>query len=103
MSVIAAVAALLLLVLIACNALVTRGVHADDYLDPFQKRAQTAIVWLLPLMGALLVWIPLRHSARRKRTDGLEDEDDLVDDIDSGYGMDTDAAGGDGLGGAHTD
>ena len=42
------------------NIYVTRLVVRDDYLSSTQKVLQTLIIWLLPALGAIFVWITYR-------------------------------------------
>jgi len=53
----------LVLFLIVCiNIAVTIFLFRLDTLDQFQKYAQTLIVWIVPLLGALVLWLFNRND-----------------------------------------
>ncbi len=54
------VAAVLLLLVL--NARITFQALRDPWMDRAQKVSQLAIIWLLPLAGAALVWHLRRHA-----------------------------------------
>ena len=51
---------LLLYAVILLNIYVTRLVIKDDYLNSTQKILQALIVWLIPALGAVMIWIAYR-------------------------------------------
>ncbi len=68
-----------LLILLVLNGLATRAVLRDDFSEAVQKRLQLAVVWLLPLLGALLV---LAVHRKPDRSSGkYRDEADCGDDF----------------------
>lgn len=50
------------LILIIANVAVTMSIARTDVYTPNQKLAQLAIVWLLPILGAALIYAVLRSS-----------------------------------------
>ncbi len=73
--------------LIPLNAIVTYRALRDPLMTASQKGWQVAIVWLVPFLGALLVWF-LRRQAQAPppsedsewRNPPFEPEDDLPPD-----------------------
>jgi hypothetical protein len=70
--------------LIPLNALVSHRVLRDPLMTPAQKGWQVAIVWLVPFLGALLVWFLRKqaHAAQPPETSEwrnppFEPEDDI--------------------------
>ncbi len=55
MEVVLVVASLLLLAVVGGNLLATRLVLRDELIDRQRKQAQLLMVWLLPVLGALIV------------------------------------------------
>ena len=53
---------LALVLIIAINSFVTVFLFRLDTLDSFQKYAQTLIVWLVPIVGALVLWLFNRND-----------------------------------------
>ena len=51
---------LILYVLVLLNIYVTRLVVKDDYLSFGQKVLQASIIWFIPIIGAIFVWIAYR-------------------------------------------
>ncbi len=59
--------ALLLVPLIAANGMATRLVLRDDVISRQQKIAQMLLVWLLPVIGAVLVFAVHRRPEEPSR------------------------------------
>jgi len=52
-----------LVITIWLNVIATIALKHDDMLDPFQRKSQFIIVWLVPLMGAsLILYLVNEHS-----------------------------------------
>jgi hypothetical protein len=49
-------------IVIALNVMVSGSLAKNTSYEPFQKNAQHALVWLLPVIGALVVHFFLRES-----------------------------------------
>ena len=81
-------------IVIAMNVVATGRVRKSDYYEPGQKRMQYALIWLVPLAGAILCYELSRQkldapSGRYRRTDtsvrGLDLGDDInIDDLSAG-------------------
>lgn len=61
------VGALILLVILAFQARTTFRVWRSGLFDRAQKSAQTKLIWLLPLIGAVLVQSVLEDEDRRDK------------------------------------
>ena len=53
---------LAIVLVISINIFVTVFLFRLDTLDSFQKYAQTLIVWFLPIVGALVLWLFNRND-----------------------------------------
>lgn len=49
------------------NLFVSLAVLRSEVLEPEQKIAQLALVWLLPVVGAILAWLVLRDDRQPRR------------------------------------
>jgi len=71
---IAAVITIVLFV-VALNVAATFRIRNDDFFNDFQRKALIAIVWFVPIMGALFIYIfqdqDAAPSKRRRKGDGL--------------------------------
>jgi hypothetical protein len=69
-----------LVILLALNLWATRKVVSDEAITKQQRRAQLAIVWLLPLLGALVVFGIHRATElpSRKYRDAADPGDDYA-------------------------
>lgn len=61
------VGAFILLVIVGFQAWTTRRVWKSGLFDRGQKSAQTKLIWLLPLIGAVLVQSVLEDEDRREK------------------------------------
>jgi hypothetical protein len=52
------------------QAWVTRKVHRSDAYEPAQKRAQTKLIWLVPVVGALVAFSMLDPEPAKADTAG---------------------------------
>lgn len=66
---------------IVCCTLVTRRVAASSFYEPIQKRIQLAIVWLIPMLGVILVWLFLCHERPREPAKEETEDDDVQESI----------------------
>ncbi|RJG05060.1 hypothetical protein D3870_02635 [Noviherbaspirillum cavernae] len=57
-----AIAALLLVVVLAMSIKATLFVLRDDLSEPVQRIAQLGLVWLLPILGAIIVFAVHRRT-----------------------------------------
>lgn len=55
--------------LVAINLAVSVNVIRSSFYSPFQKTAQCAIVWLIPLIGPVAVWAFLRSQYKWEKYD----------------------------------
>jgi len=57
------ITAIFILILIWLNIIATIAIKYDQTLDPFQKKAQLIVIWLLPALGSSFVLkMVLQHS-----------------------------------------
>jgi hypothetical protein len=80
------VAIILGVVALVANVYATRLVITDDTFEPAQKYCQAAIIWLLPLLGAVIVAgfirsdkVDSKPSRRTGNDTGFDDENDAID------------------------
>lgn len=68
----------LLMVLLVMNTLVTRSVLGAEFLEQQQKLRQVAIVWLIPIFGAIVIFVFLRANRERAEPESkhIRNEDD---------------------------
>ena len=91
--------------LIVFNVLASIVLFATPRYDKSQKRLQLAIIWLLPAVGAILVWSLARDTASPRTTidfrnyNGIDDGDIRLDSYSSSDGSIGDSGGSDGGGG----
>ncbi|MBT9523119.1 MAG: hypothetical protein IV101_19760 [Dechloromonas sp.] len=71
----------LLVMHLALNVHVTRLVLASGFYEPNQKRVQLAIVWLLPIVGLILVWVFLRFERPRAHVEYDHGDDDVPESV----------------------
>jgi hypothetical protein len=69
---------ILLLILIASIVLAldikaTRLLNRSSYYDANQKMLQFALIWLVPVLGAILVWSLTTDTPKRRFTTDLRD------------------------------
>ena len=61
--------------ILALNIAATFRIRNDDFFNDFQRKALIAIVWFVPIMGALFIYIfqdqDAAPSKRRRKGDGL--------------------------------
>ncbi len=69
----------LVFILLIMNGLATRAVLRDDFSEPVKKGLQLAVVWLLPLLGALLVLAV--HRKPERSTGKYREQSDCGDDF----------------------
>jgi len=84
--------------LVAANAVVSFQLSRSTSYDSTQKIGQIMMVWLIPVIGASLVWYFLHDQKVKRQTIDLADR---IGDGNSGGGyerMETDSAVGDGGG-----
>ena len=63
MEILIIIAGFLIIISLWLNVIASIALKHDDMLDPFQRRAQFIIVWLVPLMGAsLILYLVNEHS-----------------------------------------
>jgi hypothetical protein len=60
-------------VLAVLNANVCVAVARSAVYSHHQKVAQFALIWLVPVIGALIVWLVLRQAAAERRPDHYAD------------------------------
>lgn len=83
---IAAVIAMFLFAAIAtANALVTFRILKSDYFEPSQKYTQCALIWLLPVVGAVLCYVFSREPSA-SRSGSYPEETGRYDGGNSGPG-----------------
>jgi hypothetical protein len=91
----AAVAALILV-----NVVTTARVVRTESYSGHQKAIQAALVWLVPILGALMVWLVARQVAAESEpphADHFSDPTAVAGSYDQGPSFDSGgAAGGDG-------
>lgn len=75
----AIVVAVLALTQIAFNVYVTHRVLASDFYETHQKRIQVLIVWGLPVVGIILVWVFLQSERPRTSPSEAPEDDDVVE------------------------
>lgn len=57
------IAAIIILILLWLNIIATIAIKYDQTLDYFQKKAQTTIVWLIPVIGSsFILKMVIQHS-----------------------------------------
>jgi small-conductance mechanosensitive channel len=61
--------AVLLVAVVAFQAWVTVRVHRSSEYDPDQKRAQTKLIWLVPLIGAAVAFSVLEDDDKKDPPD----------------------------------
>lgn len=57
-----------LVALIAFQAWLTHRIWTTDAYDREQKRAQSKLIWLVPIAGPLVVYLMLRHVGAEQRS-----------------------------------
>lgn len=63
----------LLAIVAAINVKATLVLARSSYYDPKQKLFQLALVWLLPIVGAVLVWSLATDTKTERVTTDLQD------------------------------
>lgn len=66
---------------IAFNVYVTRRVLASVFYETPQKRVQVLIVWGLPIVGIVLVWVFLQSERPRTSPSEESEDDDVVESV----------------------
>ncbi len=75
-SVLTVILGLLAFIVVCFNASATLRIWRDEFLERNQRIAQTFLVWLLPLIGALAVLWSLREEKfERRRYEGPSGDD----------------------------
>jgi TRAP-type C4-dicarboxylate transport system permease small subunit len=73
---------LLFAVYLGICGVATVRLWSSDFYSHGQKAAQTALLWMLPVIGLILVLAVLKAEPRRPRTfEESDDDDDADDDI----------------------
>ena len=92
-----------LCVLVIANAWVSWRVHRASVYEPRQKTLQLALVWLVPVLGPLSVWLFLRNAegqaVSERLTTDLASRSDSVGGPPEHFNSQVDAADIGGLGG----
>lgn len=60
---------------------VTSKLRASAFYEPQQKRIQLLMLWCLPIIGIVLVWIFLRPERPTERAPLDADEDDIPESV----------------------
>jgi len=82
MPILIALGLIVLLAHLAANVHVTRLVAKSDYYERAQKVAQTALVWLIPIAGLVLVWLCLEKPQQQRWSGEDSDPDDAGENAD---------------------
>ncbi|MES2902169.1 MAG: hypothetical protein V4723_20750 [Pseudomonadota bacterium] len=71
---------LILGMVLLLNVLATLAVSRDDYAEPRQKLFQTIVVWVVPILGALLL-LGIHRKPEKPSRSYRADSDNIGDDF----------------------